>query len=191
MTMRILKLASPLAAALVFLSGCGAKEFRADQAPLRPFGQFGKVEGMELQIEVPDFDKMEPGDQQYVRVLAKSFPDMLRSRLAEKKLFAAEAADTLVIQGRITQFDPGSQAARWMIGLGAGSGEIVAEIRFDDARGVSVAKGSAVGGVTGGLAGGSLDSAVKRLVDAVVRFIQENYDEVRAPGTAAPVRPRK
>ena len=112
----LLKVASPLAAALLFLSGCGAKEFRAEQAPLRPFGQFGQVEGMELQIEVPDFDKMEPNDQQYVRVLAKSFPDMLRSRLAEKNLFVAESPNKLVIQGRITQFDPGSQAARWMIG---------------------------------------------------------------------------
>jgi hypothetical protein len=177
----ILKIASPLAAALLLLSGCGAKEFRAEQAPLRPFGEFGQVEGVELQIEVPDFDKMEPDEQQYVRVLARSFPDMLRSRLAEKKLFLAEGPNKLVIQGRITQFDPGSRTARYIIGLGAGSGEIVAEIRFNDAQGNPVARGTAVGGVTGGFGGGSIDAAVKRLVDAVVGFIRKNYSDVKTP----------
>ena len=170
-----------LGAALFILSGCGAKEFRAEENPRRPFGEFGKVEGLELQIEIPDFDKLEPEEQQYVRNLAKSFPELLQARLARKRLFASEGADKLVIQGRITQFDPGSRTARWMIGLGAGSGEIVAEIRFDDARGGSVARGTAVGGVSSGLGGGSIDAAVKRLVDAVVGFIEANYKEVRTP----------
>jgi hypothetical protein len=171
----------PLAAAVFLLLGCGAKEFRADQAPVRPFRDFGQVEGVELEIVVPDFDRMEPDDQQYVRVLAKSFPDMLRARLAEKKLFISENPDKLVIRGRITQYDPGSRAARWLIGMGAGSGEIIAEIRFSDAHGAPVARGTAVGGVSAGTAGGSMDSAVRRLVDAVVRFIQRNYTEVKSP----------
>jgi hypothetical protein len=107
---------------------------------------------------------------------------MLRAALADRKLFLeSTGSGKLVVQGRITQFDPGSQAARWMIGLGAGSGEIVAEIRFNDADGGEVARGTAVGGVSAGLAGGSLNSAVKRLVDAVVGFIQSNYKEVRSP----------
>lgn len=156
------------------LLGCGAKSFTVDQSPRRPLGEYARIECRELAIAVPDFEKLEPELQEEIRALAKSFPGYVTAKLAEKRLFISTSGRKLILEGRITQYDPGSRAARYLIGFGAGTGTAVAEITFADEESGAIGRGTATGGVAAGLGGGGMKNARSRLIDAVVRFIASN-----------------
>lgn len=106
-----------------------------------------------------------------------------RERLAGR---FQQGGRTIVVQGRLVGFDPGSQAARYWVGFGAGQGTIVAEVSFLNEAGTVIAKGAAWGTVSGGWFGGSLNSAGRRVAKAVVDFVDDNYDAV----TSASAPPR-
>lgn len=164
---------------LSILTGCGAKDFRIKQAPESPLQEFGHIEVRPLAIEIPGMATLDPKVQENIQNFARSFPAKLQEELREEGLFKGDASKTLVLQGKLIEYDPGSQAARYFIGPCSGAGTIIGEIQFTDG-GTTVASGDAVGGVTCGWFGGFMGSAESRFRDAVENFIRKNYSQIEA-----------
>jgi hypothetical protein len=175
------------AAAVLPLTACGAKEFKVQQAPSGPLNAYGQVEVVPFTVELP------AGTEPERRAQANELLLIVRKRLVQKlassELFS-DSGRKLILTGRLVSLDPGSQAARYMIGLGAGSGEIVADVTFSDESGNTIARGAAVGGVTAGFGGGSINSAARRLADAIYKFIASNHASVAEPVAERPTGPR-
>ena len=83
------------------------------------------------QIAVESFDNAgvklpDPNDNTYravllaLRTMKPAFMEGV-ARNAKRKVGVARTAKTLVIRARLTKVDPGSQAARYVIGFGAGT----------------------------------------------------------------------
>jgi hypothetical protein len=166
------------AAAVLPLTACGAKEFRVQQPPSGPLNTFGQVEVLPFTIELPA--EIQPEHRAQANELLLTVRKRLTDRLTSSELFS-DSGRKLTLTGKLTSFDPGSQAARYIIGFGAGSGEIVAEVTFSDESGNTIARGSAVGGVTAGFGGGSINTAARRLADAIYKFIASNHAGVAEP----------
>ena len=166
-----------LPAALAFLSACGTKQFNVQQVPSEPFKGFGQFEITPFAVELPA--DAEPERRAEANEFALAIRNRLAARLKGSERFAGQGR-TLVIKGNIVGFDPGSQMARYFVGFGAGSGEIVADVTLANEAGDPVAKGAAVGGVSMGLFGGNISSAARRLADASYGFILDNYETVEA-----------
>lgn len=86
------------------------------------------------QIAVESFDSVgvklpNPNDNTYravllaVRTMKPAFMEGV-ARTAKRKVGATGSARTLVIRARMTKVDPGSQAARYVVGFGAGAVKI-------------------------------------------------------------------
>lgn len=167
-------------AAASMLGACGgSRDFRVTQAPAEPFRSYGALQVQPFTIE-------EPRDA-VVREKALRMAALITSEVRERLAGRFEKGGRpIVIQGRLVGFDPGSQAARYWVGFGAGEGSIVAEVTFLNESGTVVAKGAAWGTVSGGWFGGSLNSAGRRVAKAVVDFVDDNHAAVTS--TAAPPR---
>ncbi|MEM8988225.1 MAG: DUF4410 domain-containing protein [Pseudomonadota bacterium] len=81
----------------------------------------------------------------------------------------------MTIKYRFIQYDEGSQVARYLIGLGAGKGELTTEITFLDSEGNEMAKIQAGGQIIGGLFGGSFTQAVDRAAMEAADYANENF----------------
>jgi hypothetical protein len=86
------------------------------------------------QIAVESFDstgvKLPPANdntyravQSAIRMMKPAFMDGL-ARKAQRKTNASVPGKTLVVRARLTKIDPGSQAARYFVGFGAGAVKI-------------------------------------------------------------------
>ena len=86
------------------------------------------------QIAVESFDstgvKLPPTNentygpvQSAIRLMKPAFMDGLAQK-AQRKAGANRSSKTLVVRARLTKLDPGSQAARWFVGFGAGAVKI-------------------------------------------------------------------
>jgi hypothetical protein len=170
-------------AAVLSLTACGAKEFKVQQVPSVPLSTFGQVELLPFTVDLAA--ESEPELRAQANELLLAVRKRLNDRLSSSKLFS-DSGKKLIITGKLISFDPGSQAARYIIGFGAGSGEIVTEVTFADESGEMVARGSAVGGVSAGWFGGNVNSAAKRLADAIFKFIAANHESVAEPAPVTP-----
>jgi hypothetical protein len=75
-------------------------------------------------VELPEMnDNTYRAVQSALRVIKPAFIDGLE-RKARRKGGSASAGQTLVIRARLTKVDPGSQAARYWVGYGAGAVKI-------------------------------------------------------------------
>ena len=87
---------------------------------------------------------------------------------------AGEAMPKLKVSGEITKFVKGSQAARYLVGFGAGKTKIVADIKLTDAAtGEVVFNQSVDGDVTWGLFGGDSDKAKGGVADEIIREMKK------------------
>jgi len=161
-----------------FLAACGSREFRVSQAPPAPFNTYGRVDVRPFAIEQPP--TMDVVQKDKALKMAEYLTVEVRDRL--QGYFTGDGR-TVVVQGKLVGFDPGSAAARYWAGFGAGKGTIVAEIIFLNEAGAEVGKGAAWGTVTGGFFGGSLNSAAKRVAKAVVDFVYDNFESVTSVAT--------
>jgi hypothetical protein len=59
----------------------------------------------------------------------------------------------------VVEWDPGSKALRWLVGFGAGKGEILVVVRSQSRDGQPGVEGTAHGWVNGGWFGGSMNDA--------------------------------
>jgi TPR repeat protein len=108
--------------------------------------------------------------------------------LTVQSLPADNLALTVRLIGTITKFNPGSQARRHLIGLGAGTTRIDARVRFLDRRTCAVVLEADVDGkVVGGWGGGDSFGAARGVAKEVVQIARRMRREVLrdAPVTCA------
>jgi uncharacterized protein DUF4410 len=133
-------------------------------------------------LAIPDLT----GSSQVPDDVKKGIPDTVASQLRERKLFTQIerghgiwAADkTLVVQGQVVQYSPGSQGARWITaGLwGVGAGSVIVNIKFLElATGKVLAESNFEGEIKGGPFGGGMDDSNEKVADQIVQFLQTNF----------------
>lgn len=84
------------------------------------------------------------------------------------------AGRKLKISGEITKYVKGSQAARYLVGFGAGKTKIMADIKMTDAETGEVVFNQAVDGdVTWGVFGGDSDDAKGGVADELIREMKK------------------
>ncbi len=156
-------------------AACGTPEFRATKAPGEPLNGFLQVEVSPIRLDFPGQQDAEVLDD--ARMIAETLLTRLTHRLAKSKLFD-HPGRKLIVQGRMVGFEPGSQAARYFIGFGAGKGTLDVEVSLLDEAGSLVAQGTVSADVWCGLFGGSVKGLGKDVADSVFAFIRTHYKEV-------------
>lgn len=158
------------------LIGCQHWDFNATEGPTQSFNSFAKVEVRPFTIQASEANEL-------VRLkeleLAASVTHELTEWLRDTKLFSGSGR-TLVIQGKVLGFDEGDRALRWVVGMGAGKGRLLAEVSLLDERGAVIAKGTALGTVTEGVFGGDMTGAARYLAKGIMLFIQQNHEAIQA-----------
>ena len=81
----------------------------------------------------------------------------------------------LTLEYRFIQFDKGSQAARYIIGMGVGKGSMTIEVLFLDASGTELARVHTGGEISAGLFGGSFGEAVDTSATEVAEYAIANF----------------
>lgn len=82
----------------------------------------------------------------------------------------------LRITGNVTKFKPGSRAKRYLIGFGAGSTVVKAQIKFVDGASGQVLLDREIQGMTWiGIAGGSSEGAGGRLAKKIVAMAKSDH----------------
>jgi len=104
--------------------------------------------------------------------LAEYYEEKLREYLYAEDGFSE--GDELTIRYRFIQLDKGSRAARYIIGFGAGKGELTIETVFLDSEGVEVARIQSGGEIAVGFAGGSFREAVAKAAEKTADYAREN-----------------
>jgi hypothetical protein len=164
-----------LALGCLGLTACGSRAYYVMDPPKEAFSQYGSIEVK--QFTVDGIDTIDPDKRAKAMELATLIADQLRERLGPT--YFSGGGKKLVVNGKLVGFDPGSQALRYWVGFGAGSGEIIAEAYFGTENGEGIAKAMGKGSVSGGWFGGSLSSAAKRVAKAIVDFVVVNHAEIR------------
>jgi hypothetical protein len=153
-------------------AACGAAELRVTQAPIEPLNDFSQVEVSPFRLGLAG----NPGPE--LLQDARNVADFIRTRLAHRlensKMFD-HSGRKLLVMGRIVKFDPGSRAARYLIGPCVGRATMLVEVSLLDERGFLVAQGTVSAEIWGGYFGGSLNSLGKKAMESVFDFIKNNY----------------
>lgn len=87
---------------------------------------------------------------------------------------ATEASPKLKVSGEVTKYVKGSQAARYLVGFGAGKTKVVVDVKLTDAAtGEVIFNQSVDGDVTWGLFGGDSDKAKGGVADEIIREMKK------------------
>jgi hypothetical protein len=172
---RVLAAVWPLLIPLLVAS-CGSRSFIVQQKPSKPFSSYGQV--VVEPFTVDGIEKLGLTEKGQALEAAGMMTQYLKERLEGKKWFKEGGDQVLTIRGVLVGFDPGSQAMRYWVGFGAGSGEVIADTTFLEANQGAVARGAAKGTVSGGWFGGSTSSACDRVAKAIIDFIKANYQRL-------------
>ncbi|MBP6013816.1 MAG: DUF4410 domain-containing protein [Alphaproteobacteria bacterium] len=81
----------------------------------------------------------------------------------------------LTLRYRFIQFDEGSRALRYLVGLGAGKGKMTAEVVFLDAQSKEVAKIHVEGEISMGFFGGDFDMAISQAARQVADYTVKSF----------------
>ena len=144
-------------AAVPLVSGCAVGYTQVMKSPETRLGNYQF-------LAIPDL----VGSSQVPDGVKRGIPDTVANQAREKKLFSKIerghglwAPDkTLVVQGQVVQFSPGSQGMRWMTaGLwGVGRGSVIVNIKFVDlAANKVLPESNFEGEIKGGPFGGGMD----------------------------------
>lgn len=162
---------------LLVLAGCGASRFSEDSPAVAPFPRFAAV-----QVRVAPTTVVVPDDiRADLTAFAESLPKQLEDDLRRRNLLVSGADGTLVVDLRFVTYDPGSRAARWIIGLGVGAGSVEARVALRNGA-APLGSGVAKGTVVGGWFGGSMSTAQQKLVKAIVKYIEKHSSAGRMTG---------
>lgn len=97
----------------------------------------------------------------------------------DNKLFTDEMpfnrGEGLTIQYRFLQFDEGNRAARYVVGMGAGKGEITIEVLFMNGAGEELSRINVGGEILMGIAGGSIKQALDRAATEAAEYAKTNF----------------
>jgi hypothetical protein len=139
------------AAALLLVAGCTFTTIESEQVT-KPKETYTTV--VLGDIAVPD-----EAPQAYVPLFRQGF-----TREAQALKFAvvdspkgAPPPSSIVLSGRLTDFDKGSQVARLLVGFGAGAARVRGDFEIRDAKGVVLAKFEAGKSYSGGTGLGGID----------------------------------
>lgn len=151
---------------IVLLAGCGSARLRVIQPADHP-AHYAAVS------IVPRENTADVPPEQ-----AKVFAERLRGAMYKDKSFA-EGGD-LLVEYRVLVFDPGDRGLRYLVGFGAGEGEMVVETTYRDAGGRELSKIETSGRVTMGWFGGDFKDAYDRIIEKVVQFTKSTFDQHQA-----------
>ena len=119
-------------------------------------------------------------DKEMDELMKAAIKNFVRSNRFDSVTLAGEtgpvevAGPKLKISGEITKFVKGNQAARYLIGFGAGKTKIMADIKMTDAATGEVVFNQVVDGdVTWGVFGGDSDDAKGGVADEVIREMKK------------------
>jgi hypothetical protein len=138
------------------LTGCAGADWKSKHgvmpSPLPP-RTVVRVVG-----QVSDLDGDEP-----VEALTRALQEQLSDEdvSAEVTLYPQRPSPPPRIDVRVTEWDAGSRGLRFLIGLGAGAGTIIAQVRYLDPAGRPLFYGTVEGSVVGGFFGGEAASAAE------------------------------
>jgi hypothetical protein len=155
-------------------SGCAVGHTQVMKAPETRLGDYQF-------LAIPDL----VGSSQVPDGVKRGIPDTVANQAREKKLFSRierghgiwAANKTLVVQGQVVQYNPGSQGERWITaGLwGVGRGSVIVNIKFVElATGKVLAESNFEGEIKGGPFGGGMDESYAKIADEIVQFLQTN-----------------
>jgi Domain of unknown function (DUF4410) len=162
--------------ALVCLHGA----YAADKAkqPLRGYNAL-EVE----KFENPKYETKEPMPSSWISTIQE---DIVQRVIELHKFYRVmdfedakagpkpDGERVIVLKGKIVEFTQGSQAARYIIGMGAGKGKIVAQCQFvDKASGEVIFDRKVDGRVIG--AGQSTEGAIKGLSKELAKVIGQSW----------------
>lgn len=168
----------PVFAALFFLAACGAKEHHVIKEPSRPLASFSAVEVKPFQIAADVSGALDEKRRKHLEELADLIAPRVVQLLGQRDVpGSTEAAERLIVEGTVVKYVPGNQAMRYLIGLGAGSSRVVAEVHFKDAEGNLVGSGDFIGGVTAGGLGGHRNDAVGRIAGEIADYVVGKADK--------------
>ncbi len=154
---------------------CGSRSFNVQQRPSAPFKTFGQV--VVEPFTVDGVEKLGLVEKTKALDAAAKMTQYLKERLEGTNWFKG-GGQALTIKGLVVGFDPGSQAMRYWVGFGAGTGEIIVDTTFSNTSGNLVARGNSRGSVSGGWFGGSTSSACDRVAKAIMDFIKANHEKL-------------
>lgn len=149
----------------------------------KPKTRLSKYTVLEVEnFDNPRFETKEPMPDDWVPIIRED----IVQRVIEKHRFhhVADFHDeqvtnppaerALVLRGKIVEFSQGSQAARFIVGFGAGKGKIVAQCQFVDKDTGEVIWTRKIDGRVIGV-GQSTEGAVKGLSKEIAKVIDQNW----------------
>ncbi len=101
------------------------------------------------------------------------FLERFRKALYAKNAFTEGREMTIVY--RIVLYDPGDQGARYLLGYGAGEGELIVEASFLDSADAEVARIETSGRLTMGTFGGDFRDTYNRVIKEIVAYAKSNF----------------
>lgn len=101
------------------------------------------------------------------------FESRLREKLYTNTTFTE--GDELTIRYRYIQFNPGSQAARYFVGMGVGKGTQTIEVTFLNPSGRELGKINVGGEISAGFFGGSLKEATEKAADEAAQYTLQQF----------------
>ena len=151
------------AIALATLAACANGTTMVTNAPSveRPAFQAAQVEAAQHAVE---------GDAEQIAL----FETKLREGLA-----AAGFADGpgLTLRYRLIQYERGSQALRYVVGLGVGRGSLTFEVTYLDQAGSELGRVNVGGDISGGLLGGGFGEATTKAAQEAVDYAAQNFKD--------------
>lgn len=119
------------------------------------------------------------GDKELDQLMSAAVKNFTKSNRFDNVALATDApaevaGPKLKISGEITKYVKGSQAARYLVGFGAGKTKIMADIKMTDADTGEVVFNQVVDGdVTWGVFGGDSDDAKGGVADELIREMKK------------------
>ena len=152
--------------------------------------RISKIEPFHVQLfDVADADLGKPKHRDTAEMLARSAPHLLAVDIVEalreagfSSVVLDEQPDTsstshLVLKGKFTKLNPGSQAARAWIGFGAGESKVCVIGRIDDGAGKMLGEFShCQKGLGWGKGDNQMESSAARVGDSIAMFLTQWAD---------------
>lgn len=164
---------------ILFVVGCAAGRTQIVQPAKVGFKNYPV-------LEIADFKNY--AGKEVPPEISQRLPDSIAEGVRNLNLFqgvnrvpvvteAKSETKILVIEGIVTEYDPGSRGKRYLAGFtGYGKGFATVQLTaFDKSTKEEIFKGNVGCEIGGGFFGGSFDEAIDELVEEAVHCLQMNY----------------
>lgn len=167
-------------AGIAILTGCSSHRYVVNEPVARPLGSFDSVEVATFGTNVssdPARSLAAELPQRIVTSLQKAKNSKTSKPLFNQVTIAPNGkGNVLSISGTILSLEEGSRAKRYFVGFGSGKAFTTVECTFiDKSSGTKVARATFDGELSMGMFGGSSDEATQGVLNAIVKYINDNY----------------